>query len=110
MEKTTVVSVNYKESDSITIQGKRSKIDKYLNDGYYVKENRNGFWVLVKTAQVNVTLSNSEHTETFNMKQDVCDYYGKTRITQALVDKFYKDIKAEKISITMDSDCCYSIN
>ena len=59
MEKAMVLSIEYQQSDSIETQGKRSDIDRYIKDGYYVKENRYGYWVLVKSAKLYVTLSNS---------------------------------------------------
>lgn len=109
MEKSTILSIVYVPSDSIEMQGKRKNIEKYLNTGYYIKENRNGYWVLVKTAQLNVTLKNSSCTRTFNMKEGVCDYYGKKRISQSLTDRFTQDIKDGKISIYMDLECNYSL-
>ncbi len=66
MQKVEHVIVNYIESDKIETQGKRQEIQKYLDNGYYVKEDRNGYWVLVRTAKVQVTLTNSYGTKTFN--------------------------------------------
>lgn len=109
MEKAMVLSIQYQPSDSIERQGKRSDIERYIKDGYYVKENRNGYWVLVKSAKLYVTLSNSYGSKVFNMKEDVCSYYGKTRISNSLVDRFEMDIKNEKIVIYMDSKGNYSI-
>ncbi|MDF2877505.1 MAG: hypothetical protein K0S30_601 [Clostridia bacterium] len=109
MKKITNAFVAYEPSDSIEIQGKRSDIEKYLNKGYYIKENRNGYWVLVKPAQLNVTLSNSFCTRTFNMKTDVCMYYGKIRISQTLADKFRKDVANGTISLYMDEEGYHSL-
>lgn len=110
MAETNVVAINSVSSDSVEIQGKRDKIQKYLDKGYYVKESRNGYWVLVKPAQLNVTLSDGDTTETFNMKQDVCDHYGRQRISDSLVEKFRKDVNAGKISITLDPRGGYSFS
>lgn len=109
MEKAMVLSIQYQPSDSIERQGKRSDIERYIKDGYYVKENRNGYWVLVKSAKLYVALSNSYGSKVFNMKDDVCIYYGKTRISNSLADRFEMDIKNEKIVIYMDSKGNYSI-
>lgn len=109
MEKAMVLSIEYQQSDSIETQGKRSDIERYIKDGYYVKENRNGYWVLVKSAKLYVTLSNSYGSKTFNMKEDVCSYYGKARISNSLADRFGKDIKNEKIVIYMDAEGNYLI-
>ena len=109
MEKGSILSITYKPSDSIEMQGKRKDIEKYLNAGYYIKEDRNGYWVLVKAAQLNVTLNNSSCTRTYNMKADVCDYYGKKRISQSLTDRFTQDIEDGKTSIYMNSKGNYSL-
>lgn len=107
MEKATILSIMYEPSDSIEMQGKRRDVKKYLNAGYYTKEERNGYWVLVKTAQLNVTLNNSSCTRTFNMKADVCDYYGKSRISKSLINKFNQDIEDGEILIYMDLEGNY---
>ncbi len=91
-------------SDTIEVQGKREKIEKYLKKGYSVKEERNGYWVLVKKAKVWVTLTNSFCSKTFSMKSDILDYYGKQKISANLVEKFQKDINDGKISFSMDKD------
>ncbi len=104
MEKVTNVTINYEKSDTIEIQGKREKIEKYLKKGYSVKEERNGYWVLIKKAEVWVTLSNTYCTGKFNMKADILDYYGKQKISTNLVEKFQKDVNDGKITFTMDKD------
>lgn len=107
MEKATVTSVNYEKSDTIEKQGKYEDIEKYLNKGYYVKEERNGYWVLVKASRVDVTLSNSTITRTFNMKEDIRNHYNRTRVTEALANTFLKDVNSGKIAICMDSEGMY---
>lgn len=110
MEKATILAIMYEPSDSIVMQGKRKDIEKYLNAGYYIKEDRNGYWVLVKASQLNVTLKNSYYTMRFNMKADVRDYYGKDRISQSLADRFMQDIEDSKISIYMDLEGNYLLD
>ena len=80
MEKVTKIVVEYEPSDTIEVQGKRDKIEKYLKKGYSVKEERNGYWVLIKKAKVWVTLTNSYCTKTFSIKADILDYYSKKKI------------------------------
>lgn len=109
MEKATILCIMYDPSDTIEIQGKRKDIERYLNAGYYIKESRNGYWVLVKAARLNVTLSNSFGTRVINMKEDVCDYYGRQRISQSLIERFRQDTKTEKISVYFDSKGNYSL-
>ena len=107
MKNVTVLSIVYVPSNSIEMQGKRKGIEKYLNAGYYIKENRNGYWVLVKTARVVVTFANDSCTRVFNMKDDICDYYGKNRISQSLVDKFRNDIVNGAVTVFLDSQGNY---
>jgi hypothetical protein len=109
MEKCSIIYVKYEPSDFIEIQGKRSSIEKYLKKGYYIKEERNGYWLLVKPAQVNVKVSNSLGTQTFNMKQDILDFYRRDKISEKLIDKFEEDIQKEKINIYMDAEGNYDI-
>ncbi len=104
MEKVTNVAIAYEPSDTIEVQGKREKIEKYLKKGYSVKEERNGYWVLIKKVKVWVTLSNTYCTRTFNMKTDILDYYGKQKISTNLVGKFQKAVNDGKITFTMDKD------
>lgn len=110
MAETTVVSVWYEKGDSKKVQGNREKIEKYLKEGFFIQEHRNGNWVLVKTARVNVTLTNGDKTETFNMKEDICDYYGKKVISQNLVEKFREDVAAEIITLILDPRGGYAFN
>lgn len=108
MEKATFVNAFYNESSTITKQGKRSSINQYLNKGYYIKEDRNGYWVLVKPASVSVTLKDSDgELYSFNMKSDILNYYNKTRISQSLFTRFNKDATSGKIQFYME-DGSYS--
>lgn len=109
MEKAIVLSIQYQPSDSIERQGKRSSIERYLKDGYHVKEYRNGYWVLVNPAKLYITLRNSYGSNTFNIKEEVCNYYSKSRISNSLADRFEMDIKNEKIVMYMDSEGNYSM-
>ena len=108
MEKATFVNAIYNESDTIEHQGNRSSINKYLNKGYYIKEDRNGYWVLVKPASVIVTLKDSDGDfHSFNMKSDILDYYDRTRISQNLVTRFIEAATSGKIQFYME-DGSYS--
>lgn len=109
MEKSIINSINYECSDTIEMQGKRESISKYLNRGYYIKEERNGYWVLVKPAHLYVTLTTIEATITLNMKEYVCEYYGRKRISKSLIEKFEKDIRNDNVNIYMDSHGNYTL-
>lgn len=110
MEKAVIMEIIYEPSDTIEMQGKKSDIEKYIRKGYYVKENRNGYWVLIKSAQVNVTISTSTSgIETFNMKQDICNVYEKERISKGLVERFKKDVENGRVIIEIDLQGNYLI-
>lgn len=101
MKKATYEKTIYEASDCIQTQGKRSKIDKYLQEGYYIKEERNGFWILVKPAKIIVTLKNDEGIQSFNMKQDICALYGKQRISENTFGRFCKDALEGRIEFEL---------
>lgn len=109
--KVNFLNLTYQDSNTIEHQGNRASIDRYLKDGYYIKERRNGYWVLVKPAKVWVTIGNDSVRRTFNMKEDICNYYGRERISQKLIKTFEEDSISGKIKFTLNSeDDSYSFN
>lgn len=104
-----VKTIQYEPSDTIKIQGTRGSIRRYLDAGYCVKEERNGFWVLVKKAKVIVKVETPTSTQVINMKREILDYYGKKRITEKQVVKFLQDIENKKIAICFDVNVGYLI-
>ena len=59
----------YIKSSSIEHQGNRQSIQSYLNDGYKVKESRNGYWVLYKNAQAFIEVDCGNNvTSSFSMR------------------------------------------
>lgn len=103
MEKATFVSASYEKSSSITHQGNRSSIQRYLNNGYYVIEERNGFWILGKPATIMVSLRNSVgKIHIFNMKEDILGYYNKQRLSSTLFNSFINDAVTGKINFYME--------
>lgn len=104
MENLDNVLVEYFPGRTIEIQGNRQEIQKYLDDGYYIKEDRNGYWVLVKTAKVQAILTNSYGTKIFNVKDKMLSYYRRERITEKLVNQFQNDIYSGKIILKMNRD------
>lgn len=108
MKKATFVNAVYEESDTITMQGTRSSTIRYQKQGYYIKEERNGYWVLVKPTSIRVYLKNSDNiTSSFNMKEDILNYYGKKRISVNTFNKFVKDASNGKIQFYMDDENSY---
>lgn len=96
-----ITSVKYVDSDSKEIQGKRKEIEKYLNHGYYIKEERNGYFVLVQPVKILADIATSDDTiERWNIKHAVLDYYGKSRISYSLFKRFYKELKEGKVVLT----------
>lgn len=108
MEKATFVHAYYQHSDTRELQGSAndSEIKRYLNNGYYVKESRNGYWVLVRSAHIFVTLKTSDGEKEFEMKHQILDLYGKQRISEKTYEKFSKDARSGKINFYVDGFCC----
>lgn len=109
MEKAKVKSVSYEQSDTIEMQGKRKDIEKHLRNGYHVKEDRNGYWVLTKPAKVLVEVEISGETKIINMKNEIVDHYGKTRISKSLVETFSKDVSNGKVNVYVNSNSNYEL-
>ena len=67
------------------------KTYQYQKAGYYVKEERNGYYLLVKPSRVTVFLETPTGTIAKNFKTVIRDYYKKGRVTEKLVEKFKHD-------------------
>ena len=105
MKKAKVVYITYNESDTITYQGKRANINKYLKQGYSIKEERNGFWVLIKPVTVIAMLENDDGEKAmFNIKEDILRYYNRKKISEALVQKFIDQYEDGKITFYMEDN------
>ncbi|MDF2502335.1 MAG: hypothetical protein K0Q77_3049 [Anaerosporomusa subterranea] len=102
-----VKTIEYERSNTIEAQGTRQAIGRYLKEGYLVKEERNGYWILIKKSKVIVTVESSTGTRSVNMKGDILDYYDKKKISEKQVEKFAQDIKKEKVAVCCDAngDC-----
>ena len=92
------IGAHYKYSDTVEVQKKQDKIRGYLNKGYKIKDERNGYWVLIKTAQVILTVmdENSQY-RIFSVKNKVLELYNKSRISEKTFGKFLSDAKSGKI-------------
>lgn len=97
MEELIFIQATFLEANSIKLQGTRKTIQKYLENGYYIKHNQCGFWLLVKPSAVIVTLRNSTGQHLFNVKKQVIEYYERKRMTAELFDKFNSDATSGKI-------------
>ena len=103
MFKAERIGVRYESSASIEHQGNRLSIDRYLRQGYFIKVSRNGYWVLVKPAQVNVTAYCGENGSfTYDMKDDILEKYGRSKISYDLVETFKNDFSNGSLSVEAD--------
>ena len=103
MFKAERIETQYVESSTIEMQGNRRSIDRYLKQGYQKKESRNGYWVLTKPAKVIVTINCGKNgIFTHNMKNDIVSIYGRSKISENLVDTFKKDFKKGVFSLIAD--------
>lgn len=110
MKKATLVSATYNKSSTITHQGNRASVQPYINRGYYIKEDRNGYWVLIKPFSLTVVLKDSNNIlHSFQMKEDAVKYYGKKRICENIANRFINDAIDGKIKFYMDDDGSYCI-
>lgn len=87
------MQIVYIESQSMTVQGKRDEIYKRYGKEWTISElgGGNGNWLLTKRSDV---LVDGKSYRAF-----VLEYYGKSRLTQALVDKFTDDVTNGKIKL-----------
>lgn len=102
--KADLLDVLYEPSKTVEIQGKYEKTIRYQEQGYYIKEERNGYYVLVKPVKVWVTIGNDSEERTFNMKGDICEFYGRGRISIKLLERFQQDVANGRISFKLDSE------
>lgn len=87
------MQIRYVESESMTVQGKRPDIFRRYGNEWSIKEQGggNGNWLLTKKSDV---LVDGKSYRSF-----VLDHYGKTRLTQNLVDKFKKDVENGTVTL-----------
>lgn len=102
--KAKLLSVTYEPSNSVEVQGSYEKTERYTRKGYYTKISRNGYYLLIKPVRVLVTVGNETIKQTFNFKREICEYYGKTRISFKLLERFQKEAEEGKILFELDSD------
>lgn len=100
--KVKFLNVSYEQSETIKHQGNRESIQPYLNQGYKIRGDRNGNWILAKPAKVMVTIGKESYKKTFDMKEAILNYYSRERISKKLIDKFIEDAKNEKIKFELD--------
>ena len=83
--------VVYVPSESMSVQGKRDEVFRKYGREWNIKEQGrgNGNWLLTKKSDV---LVDGESYRNF-----VLSHYGKSRLTESLVNKFRNDLENGKI-------------
>lgn len=104
------IATRYDESSNITHQGNRKSIQPYINQGYYVKSDNYGNWVLYKPARVIATLEGpAGNLVERNIKDYITTYFNKSRISYTQYLNFCKLISDGKIRFFIDEYDNYSI-
>ncbi|HEX3017821.1 MAG TPA: hypothetical protein VHP31_08225 [Caproicibacter sp.] len=87
------MQIIYVASESMPVQGKRDEIYKNYGKEWNIREEGggNGNWLLTKKSDV---LVDGKSYRSF-----VLEHYGKSRLTENLVNKFREDINNGKIEL-----------
>lgn len=87
------MEIKYVESESRTVQGKKNEIYNLYGKEWAINEQGggNGNWLLTKKSDVLV--------DGKSYREFVLDYYGRSRLTEKLVDKFREDVNNKKIDL-----------
>lgn len=104
MKEVKILYLSIEPSSSIKIQGNRESLEWHLKKGYYVKEMRDDCWILLKIEKVIAAIEKNPKSPTFNIQNQICEYYRKKRISQPLFDRFCKDLRMNKLKIYLDDD------
>ena len=104
MEKLSYVSSYFEPSETITHQGTRQSIQKFLNRGFSVQQERNGYWVLIKKSHAWVTFENEAGDKfRFDMRGHIMAHYGKQKLYEATFNKFVTAVSKGSIKVYLDS-------
>lgn len=87
------MSMYYIPAESDTVQGSKSEIYRKYGNEWNIREEGGGFgnWLLTKPSDVIV--------DGKSYRRFVLDYYGKSRLTEKLAEKFFTDLKSGKIQL-----------
>lgn len=85
--------IRYIESKSMSVQGKKSEIFKRYGKEWNIREQGggNGNWLLTQKSDVLV--------DGKSYRDFVLNYYGKSKLTKNLADKFIEDVENNKIEL-----------
>lgn len=87
------MEIKYIESESRTVQGKKNEIYSAYGKEWTINEQGggNGNWLLTKKSDVLV--------DGKSYRNFVLNHYGRSRLTENLVDKFREDVNNRKIDL-----------
>lgn len=88
------MQITYIKSETMSVQGKKDDIYKRYGGEWNIREQGggNGNWLLTKRSDV---LADGKSYRNF-----VLEHYGKSRLTEKLVDKFREDVKKGKVKLS----------
>ena len=105
------VNARYENSQCIQHQGNRASVQPYLRNGFRVKEERSGWWLLTKCSQAVAYLECPDGQRfTFDARAKLLTWYGGNRLTQAMVNRFVNDFYKGKLKIYVDERDFYICN
>lgn len=87
------MNIKYFESESMSVQGKRGDVYRKYGEEWNIREQGggNGNWLLTKKSDILV--------DGRSYRSFVLEHYGKSRLTQKLVDRFIEDLKNGKVKL-----------
>ena len=83
---------------TIEKQGTRRDIQKYLNQGYKIVYENNGYYVLSIPSSANVRYEVEDVERTECVKPLIRDYYNVERVTENRFNKFMQDYENNKFN------------
>lgn len=87
------MQIRFIPSESMAVQGKRNEVYKKYGNEWNIREQGggNGNWLLTKKSDI---LVDGKSYRSF-----VLDYYGRTKLTENLVNKFREDLMSGAIEL-----------
>lgn len=95
------IQIYYSPSSTLEKQGKRSEMKKYTNKGYKIQLERNGYFVLVKTARILLRFAEKKKVHEIDISYEVKEFYDRKQVTEKLAEKIATDIQNEKVKLTI---------
>ncbi|MGU8578004.1 hypothetical protein ACV3RL_15045 [Clostridium perfringens] len=87
------MQIRFIPSESFTVQGKWNEIYKEYGKKWNIKEQGNGNGNLLLTKKSDILVDGKSY------RSFVLEYYGKTRLTENLANKFCEDIMSGAIKL-----------